>query len=54
MSKRDHIWNIKEYSGVDSTNNVLPSRSREGEKEGVVIYAHSQTKGSGRFGRTWH
>ena len=54
MSKRELIWNIKEYSEVDSTNDVLLTRSREGAKEGVVIYAHSQTKGRGRFGRTWH
>ena len=54
MSKRELIWNIQEYSEVDSTNDVLLTRSREGAKEGFVIYAHSQTKGRGRFGRTWH
>ncbi len=38
---------------VDSTNNDIRKRAREGEKEGTVVVAEIQTAGKGRRGKTW-
>jgi BirA family biotin operon repressor/biotin-[acetyl-CoA-carboxylase] ligase len=37
-----------------STNDVVEKLARDGVKEGVVVFAESQTKGRGRLGRRWH
>ena len=54
MSKEELIWNVQEYKEVESTNDLILDSSRQGAKEGLVIYANSQKKGRGRLGRTWH
>ena len=36
-----------------STNAVIERLARDGVKEGVVVFAESQTKGRGRLGRKW-
>ncbi len=41
------------YPEVDSTNNVAKGLAREGEPEGAVVIACSQTGGRGRVGRVW-
>lgn len=51
---KEIIWKIQEYTEVDSTNDMILNSSRNGAKEGLVIYAKSQKKGRGRLGRTWH
>ncbi|MDD1747264.1 MAG: biotin--[acetyl-CoA-carboxylase] ligase, partial [Methanomassiliicoccales archaeon] len=38
---------------VTSTNEVAKSLGREGEEEGLVVLAKSQTTGKGRMGRGW-
>ncbi len=52
--KKELVWNIQEFDEVDSTNDLLLDSSRKGAKQGMVIYANSQKKGRGRFGRTWY
>lgn len=39
---------------MNSTNALVLERARQCEPEGLVIRAHSQTKGRGRLGRSWH
>ena len=39
---------------VDSTNNLMKDRAKEGKGEGYVIAASSQSKGRGRLGRTFY
>ncbi|MED5579706.1 MAG: biotin--[acetyl-CoA-carboxylase] ligase [Nitrospinota bacterium] len=54
MSKKELIWNVQEYKEVESTNDIILDSSRQGAKEGLVVYAYSQKKGRGRLGRTWY
>ena len=54
IPKEEIVWNIQELDEVDSTNDFLLESSRKGAKQGTVIYADSQKKGRGRFGRIWH
>jgi BirA family biotin operon repressor/biotin-[acetyl-CoA-carboxylase] ligase len=44
---------IQVFEETTSTNDVMARLARSGVKEGVVIFAESQTKGRGRLGRTW-
>lgn len=44
---------IYKYDTVTSTNDVAFRHALEGEKEGLVFWARSQTKGRGRLGRSW-
>ncbi len=41
-------------SEVSSTNDVLKELGKDGEPEGTVLVASSQTHGRGRMGRTWN
>ncbi len=41
------------YDSVDSTNERIKSRAREGASQGLVISAGNQTAGKGRIGRKW-
>ena len=41
------------YESVDSTNDRLKVRAREGEAQGLVISAGYQSAGKGRTGRKW-
>lgn len=44
---------IRVFLETTSTNDVVERFAREGAKEGVVVFAESQTKGRGRLGRKW-
>ncbi len=44
---------IRVFEQTTSTNDVTEKLARDGVKEGVVVFAESQTKGRGRLGRTW-
>jgi BirA family biotin operon repressor/biotin-[acetyl-CoA-carboxylase] ligase len=44
---------IRVFKQTTSTNDVIEKLARDGVKEGVVVFAESQTKGRGRLGRKW-
>ncbi len=44
---------IQVFEETTSTNDVIEKLARDGVREGVVVFAESQTKGRGRLGRTW-
>jgi BirA family biotin operon repressor/biotin-[acetyl-CoA-carboxylase] ligase len=44
---------IQVFEQTTSTNDVIEKLARDGVKEGVVVFAESQTKGRGRLGRKW-
>lgn len=44
---------IRAFQETTSTNDVVEKLARDGVKEGVVVFAESQTKGRGRLGRRW-
>jgi BirA family transcriptional regulator, biotin operon repressor / biotin---[acetyl-CoA-carboxylase] ligase len=44
---------IRVFEETTSTNDVVERLARDGVKEGVVVFAESQTKGRGRLGRKW-
>jgi BirA family biotin operon repressor/biotin-[acetyl-CoA-carboxylase] ligase len=44
---------IQVFHETTSTNDVIEKLARDGVKEGVVVFAESQTKGRGRLGRKW-
>ena len=44
---------IQVFEQTTSTNDVIEKLARDGVKEGVVVFAESQTKGRGRLGRMW-
>jgi len=44
---------IRVFEETTSTNDVADKLARDGVKEGVVVFAESQTKGRGRLGRKW-
>jgi BirA family transcriptional regulator, biotin operon repressor / biotin---[acetyl-CoA-carboxylase] ligase len=44
---------IQVFEETTSTNDVMSRLARGGVKEGVVIFAESQSKGRGRLGRRW-
>jgi BirA family biotin operon repressor/biotin-[acetyl-CoA-carboxylase] ligase len=44
---------IRVFQETTSTNDVAEKLARDGAKEGVVVFAESQTKGRGRLGRKW-
>jgi BirA family biotin operon repressor/biotin-[acetyl-CoA-carboxylase] ligase len=44
---------IQVFEQTTSTNDVVEKLARDGVKEGVVVFAESQTKGRGRLGRKW-
>ena len=44
---------IRVFEETSSTNDVAEKLARDGVKEGVVVFAESQTKGRGRLGRKW-
>jgi BirA family biotin operon repressor/biotin-[acetyl-CoA-carboxylase] ligase len=44
---------IRVFQQTTSTNDVMEKLARDGVKEGVVVFAESQTKGRGRMGRRW-
>jgi BirA family biotin operon repressor/biotin-[acetyl-CoA-carboxylase] ligase len=44
---------VQVFESTTSTNDVIEKLARDGVKEGVVVFAESQTKGRGRLGRKW-
>jgi BirA family transcriptional regulator, biotin operon repressor / biotin---[acetyl-CoA-carboxylase] ligase len=44
---------IRVFEQTTSTNDVIEKLARDGAKEGVVVFAESQTRGRGRLGRKW-
>jgi len=44
---------IQVFQETTSTNDIVEKFARDGVKEGVVVFAESQTKGRGRLGRKW-
>jgi BirA family biotin operon repressor/biotin-[acetyl-CoA-carboxylase] ligase len=44
---------VRVFEQTTSTNDVIEKLARDGVKEGVVVFAESQTKGRGRLGRKW-
>lgn len=44
---------VRVFKETNSTNDVIEKLARDGAKEGVVVYAESQSKGRGRMGRKW-
>jgi BirA family biotin operon repressor/biotin-[acetyl-CoA-carboxylase] ligase len=44
---------IRVFEQTTSTNDVAEKLARDGVKEGVVVFAESQTRGRGRLGRVW-
>jgi len=44
---------IRVFKETTSTNDIIEKFARDGVKEGVVVFAESQTKGRGRLGRKW-
>jgi BirA family transcriptional regulator, biotin operon repressor / biotin---[acetyl-CoA-carboxylase] ligase len=44
---------IHVFEETTSTSDVVEKLARDGVKEGVVVFAESQTKGRGRLGRKW-
>lgn len=44
---------IRVFQETTSTTDILEHLARDGVREGVVIFAESQTRGRGRLGRPW-
>jgi len=44
---------IHVFQETTSTNDIIERFARDGVKEGVVVFAESQTRGRGRLGRKW-
>jgi BirA family biotin operon repressor/biotin-[acetyl-CoA-carboxylase] ligase len=44
---------IRVFRQTTSTNDVVEKMARDGVKEGVVVFAETQTCGRGRLGRKW-
>src|SRR6267154_5423791 len=44
---------IRVFHETTSTNDVIEKLARDGVREGVVVFAESQTNGRGRLGRKW-
>ncbi|MCL5096413.1 MAG: biotin--[acetyl-CoA-carboxylase] ligase [Candidatus Omnitrophica bacterium] len=44
---------VRVFQETTSTNDIVEKLARDGVKEGVVVFAESQTKGRGRLSRRW-
>lgn len=44
---------IRVFQETTSTNDVVEKFARDGVREGVAVFAESQTRGRGRLGRKW-
>lgn len=45
---------VEVFQETTSTNDVVQKLAIDGVREGVVVFAESQTRGRGRLGRSWH
>ncbi len=50
----NHNGDVMVFDSIDSTNTYLKGLAADGQKEGTVVIAKSQTKGRGRLGRSFH
>lgn len=48
------MWRVEHLAEIDSTNQWLAQRAREGADEGLVVFADFQSAGRGRLDRPWH
>ena len=46
-------WEIENHSCVNSTQDILKERCKNGASQGLVITADEQSKGRGRHGNVW-
>ena len=57
LSRLGHVKvvgrDIRVFTETTSTNDVIEKLARDGAKEGVVVFAETQSKGRGRLGRRW-
>src|SRR5436190_2112670 len=57
MSRLGHVKvvgrDVRVFKETTSTNDVIEKLARDGAKEGVAVFAETQTKGRGRLGRQW-
>ncbi len=44
---------LRVFHETSSTSDILERLARDGVREGVVVFAESQTRGRGRLGRSW-
>src|SRR5256885_15483766 len=44
---------IRVFEETTSTNDVVERLARDGVREGIVVFAETQTRGRGRLGRKW-
>src|SRR5437867_11702980 len=44
---------IRVFEETRSTNDIVEKFARDGLREGIVVFAESQSKGRGRLGRRW-
>jgi BirA family biotin operon repressor/biotin-[acetyl-CoA-carboxylase] ligase len=44
---------VRVFNETTSTNDIIEKLARDGVKEGMVVFAESQTRGRGRLGRRW-
>jgi len=44
---------IRVFEQTNSTNDIIEKLARDGVRDGVVVFAESQTRGRGRLGRPW-
>ncbi len=45
---------VHSYRSVKSTNDIAIALAENGAPEGTIVTAEEQTRGRGRFGRSWH
>ncbi len=53
LPKYEPNLRLRCFDTVSSTNDVARGYALAGEEEGLVILAETQTRGKGRWGRTW-
>ncbi|MEM3552202.1 MAG: biotin--[acetyl-CoA-carboxylase] ligase [Candidatus Bathyarchaeia archaeon] len=53
LTLNNNEFKILWFKTVDSTNNIAKKLAEEGFEEGTIIVAETQTKGRGRYRRTW-
>ncbi len=46
-------YTLREFTTLDSTSDTLKNLAAEGAPEGTIVLANAQTRGRGRYGKTW-
>jgi BirA family biotin operon repressor/biotin-[acetyl-CoA-carboxylase] ligase len=46
-------WRVSVFRETESTNDIVLRAAEGGEPEGFAVFAETQTKGRGQFGRRW-